>query len=144
MPLSRQLGTGEDLWILGLLIVGTSSILGAINFIVTILRLRAPGMSMMRLPIFVWSVLATALLTILSVPVFTAGMIMLFADRNLGTYFFDPKHGGEVLLWQNVFWFFGHPEVYMLILGAWGIVSEILPVFTGKPSSDIGASCCRS
>jgi cytochrome c oxidase subunit 1 len=133
VPLSRQLGTGEDLWILGLLIVGTSSILGAINFLVTILRLRAPGMSMMRLPIFVWSVLATALLTILSVPVFTAGMIMLFADRNLGTYFFDPSHGGQVLLWQNVFWFFGHPEVYMLILGAWGIVSEILPVFTGKP-----------
>ena len=133
VPLSRQLGTGEDLWILGLLIVGTSSILGAINFIVTILRLRAPGLNMMRLPIFVWSVLATSLLTILAVPVFTAGIIMLFADRNLGTYFFDPHRGGNVLLWQNVFWFFGHPEVYMLILGAWGIVSEILPVFTGKP-----------
>jgi cytochrome c oxidase subunit 1 len=133
VPLSKQLGTGEDLWVLGLLIIGTSSILGAINFIVTILRLRAPGMSMMRLPIFVWSVLATALLTILAVPVFTAGLIMLFADRNLGTYFFDPAHGGDVLLWQNVFWFFGHPEVYMLILGAWGIVSEIIPVFSGKP-----------
>jgi cytochrome c oxidase subunit 1 len=133
VPLSRQLGTGEDLWVLGLLIIGTSSILGAINFIVTILRLRAPGMTMMRLPIFVWSVLATALLTILAVPVFTAGLIMLFADRNLGTFFFDPAHGGDVLLWQNVFWFFGHPEVYMLILGAWGIVSEIIPVFSGKP-----------
>ena len=132
-PLARQLGTGEDLWILGLMIVGTSSILGAINFIVTILRLRAPGMTMMRLPIFVWSVLATALLTILAVPVFTAGVIMLFADRNLGTFFFDPSHGGNALLWQNVFWFFGHPEVYMLILVAWGIVSEILPVFSGKP-----------
>ena len=133
VPLSTQLGTGEDLWVLGLFIVGTSSVLGAINFIVTILRLRSPGMSMMRLPIFVWSVLATALLTILAVPVFTAGIIMLFADRNLGTYFFDPAHGGNVLLWQNVFWFFGHPEVYMLILGAWGIVSEIVPVFAGKP-----------
>ena len=133
VPLARQLGTGEDLWILGLIIIGTSSILGAINFIVTILRLRAPGMTMMRMPIFVWSVLATALLAILSIPVFTAGVIMLFADRNLGTFFFDPTHGGNALLWQNVFWFFGHPEVYMLILGAWGIVSEILPVFSGKP-----------
>ena len=133
VPLSVQLGTGEDLWVVGLLIVGTSSILGAVNFIVTILRLRAPGMSMMRLPIFVWSVLATSLLTILAVPVFTAGLLMLFADRNLGTYFFDPSHGGDVILWQNVFWFFGHPEVYMLILAAWGIVSEILPVFSGKP-----------
>jgi cytochrome c oxidase subunit I len=133
VPLSTQLGTGQDLWIAGLMIVGTSSILGAINFIVTILRLRAPGMTMMRLPIFVWSVLATALLTILAVPVFTAGLIMLFADRQLGTTFFNPAHGGNVLLWQNVFWFFGHPEVYMLILAAWGIVSEILPVFSGKP-----------
>jgi cytochrome c oxidase subunit I len=133
VPLARQLGTGEDLWILGLIIIGTSSILGAINFIVTILRLRAPGMTMMRMPIFVWSVLATSLLAILSIPVFTAGVIMLFADRNLGTFFFDPTHGGNALLWQNVFWFFGHPEVYMLILGAWGIVSEILPVFSGKP-----------
>jgi cytochrome c oxidase subunit I len=133
VPLSAQLGTGQDLWVLGLMIVGTSSILGAINFIVTILRMRAPGMTMTRLPIFVWSILATSLLTILAVPVFTAGLIMLFADRNLGTFFFDPNHGGNVLLWQNVFWFFGHPEVYMLILAAWGIVSEILPVFAGKP-----------
>jgi cytochrome c oxidase subunit 1 len=132
-PLSAQLGTGQDLWIVGLMIVGTSSILGAINFIVTILRLRAPGMTMMRLPIFVWSVLATALLTILAVPVFTSGLIMLFADRRLGTVFFNASRGGNVLLWQNVFWFFGHPEVYMLILVAWGIVSEILPVFSGKP-----------
>jgi cytochrome c oxidase subunit 1 len=132
-PLSAQLGTGQDLWIVGLMIVGTSSILGAINFIVTILRLRAPGMTMMRLPIFVWSVLATALLTILAVPVFTSGLIMLFADRRLGTVFFNATRGGNVLLWQNVFWFFGHPEVYMLILVAWGIVSEILPVFSGKP-----------
>ncbi len=133
VPISVQGGTGQDLWIAGLLIVGASSILGAINFIVTILRLRAPGMTMMRLPIFVWSVLATSLLTILAVPVFTSGLLMLFADRRLGTTFFNPTHGGNVLLWQNVFWFFGHPEVYMLILAAWGIVSEILPVFSGKP-----------
>jgi cytochrome c oxidase subunit 1 len=133
VPVSVQGRTGEDLWIVGLLIVGSSSILGAINFIVTILRLRAPGMSMMRLPIFVWSILSTSLLVILATPVLAAGLIMLFADRRLGTAFFDPARGGNVLLWQHLFWFFGHPEVYMLILAAWGIVSEILPVFSSKP-----------
>src|SRR6266542_3521658 len=133
VPLSTQGKAGQDLWILGLFIVGTSSILGGINFIVTILRLRAPGMSMTRLPIFVWSVLATSLLVVLATPVLTAGLIMLFADRRLGTSFFDPTRGGSVLLWQHTFWFFGHPEVYMLILAAWGVISEILPVFSGKP-----------
>jgi cytochrome c oxidase subunit 1 len=132
-PLNEQLGTGVDLWLAGLILVGTASILGAINFIVTILRMRAPGMTMMRVPVFVWGILATSLLVILATPVFTAGLIMLFADRNLGTSFFDPSRGGVALLWQNVFWFFGHPEVYMLILGAWGIVTEILSVFSGKP-----------
>jgi cytochrome c oxidase subunit 1 len=133
VPVSLQGGTGEDLWTLGLLIVGVSSLLGAINFIVTILRMRAPGMTMLRIPIFVWAVLATSLLAVLAIPVFTSGLLMLFADHRLGTVFFNPTHGGNVLLWQNVFWFFGHPEVYMLILAAWGIVSEILPVFSGKP-----------
>src|SRR6266511_1194136 len=132
-PLSEQLGTGEDLWIAGLLLVGAASILGAINFIVTILRMRAPGMSMMRMPIFCWSTLATSLLVVLATPVITAGLIMLFADRHLGTTFFSAAKGGRPLYWQHVFWFFGHPEVYMLILAAWGIVSEILPVFSGKP-----------
>jgi cytochrome c oxidase subunit 1 len=133
VPLSVQGKTGQDLWLLGLLIVGTSSILGGINFIVTILRLRAPGMTMMRLPVFVWSVLAQSLLVVLATPVLTAGLIMLFADRRLGTSFFDPTRGGNVLLWQHVFWFFAHPEVYILILAAWGVISEILPVFSGKP-----------
>jgi cytochrome c oxidase subunit 1 len=132
-PLSLQGGTGEDLWIAGLFLVGAASILGAINFIVTILRMRAPGMSMMRMPIFCWSTLATSLLVVLATPVLTAGFVMLFADRHLGTAFFDPTRGGSPLYWQHVFWFFGHPEVYMLILAAWGIVSEILPVFSGKP-----------
>ena len=132
-PLSEQLGTGEDLWIAGLLLVGAASILGAINFIVTILRMRAPGMSMMRMPIFCWSTLATSLLVVLATPVITAGLVMLFTDRNLGTSFFSAAKGGSPLYWQHVFWFFGHPEVYMLILAAWGIVSEILPVFSGKP-----------
>jgi cytochrome c oxidase subunit 1 len=132
-PLSLQLKTGEDLWIVGLLIVGMASILGAINFIVTILRMRAPGMSMMRMPIFCWSTLATSLLVVLAAPVLTAGLIMLFADRHFGTAFFNPATGGTPLNWQHVFWFFGHPEVYMLILAAWGIVTEIIPVFSGKP-----------
>jgi len=132
-PVSEQGGAGQDLWIVGLIVVGTASILSGINFIVTILRLRAPGMTMTRLPVFVWSMLATSLLMVLATPVLTAGLIMLFADRRLGAYFFNPAHGGDVLLWQHVFWFFGHPEVYMLILGAWGVVSEILPVFSGRP-----------
>jgi cytochrome c oxidase subunit 1 len=132
-PLSLQLGTGEDLWIIGLALVGTASILGAINFIVTILRMRAPGMSLMRMPIFCWSTLATSLLVVLAAPVLTAGLVMLFSDRHLGTAFFDPSRGGSALFWQHIFWFFGHPEVYMLILAGWGIVSEILPVFSGKP-----------
>jgi cytochrome c oxidase subunit I len=133
-PLSVQGGSGVDLWIVGLAIVGTASILGGINFIVTILRMRAPGMTMLRMPPFCWSVLATSLLVVLAAPVLTAGLILLFADRHLGTVFFDAsKGGGGALLWQNLFWFFGHPEVYILILAAWGIVSEILPVFSGKP-----------
>jgi cytochrome c oxidase subunit I len=132
-PLSLQGKTGEDLWIVGLMLVGAASILGAINFIVTILRMRAPGMSMMRMPIFCWATLATSLLVVLATPVLTAGLVMLLADRHLGTAFFNPATGGSPLNWQHVFWFFGHPEVYMLILAAWGIVSEILPVFSGKP-----------
>jgi cytochrome c oxidase subunit I len=132
-PLSEQLGTGVDVWIAGLILVGTASILGAINFVVTILRMRAPGMTMMRMPVFTWSILATSLLVILAAPVITAGLLMLFADRQLGTAFFDPTRGGQPLLWQHVFWFFGHPEVYMLILGAWGVVTEIVSVFSGKP-----------
>ena len=113
--------------------MGSASILGGINFIVTILRMRAPGMTMMRMPVFTWSILATSLLVILAAPVLTAGLVMVFADRQLGTVFFDPTRGGVVILWQHVFWFFGHPEVYMLILGAWGIVTEIIAVFSGKP-----------
>src|SRR5215471_20587790 len=132
-PLSEQLGTGEDLWIVGLILVGTASILGAINFLVTIVRMRAPGMTMFRLPVFSWSILATSLLVLLAAPVLTAGLIMVFCDRQLGTVFFDPSRGGVAILWQHVFWFFGHPEVYMLILGAWGVVTEIIAVFSGKP-----------
>ena len=133
VPLALQGGAGEDLWILGLAVVGTSSILGAINFIVTVLRLRAPGMSMTRVPIFTWATLSTSILVVLAVPSLTAALVMLFTDRHLGTVFFDPAHGGSIANYLNTFWFFGHPEVYMLIMGAWGITSEILPVFSGKP-----------
>ena len=133
VPLSVQGKTGQDLWILGLMIVGTASILGAINLVVTIFKNRAPGMSLTRMPIFTWSTLSTSFLVVLAAPVLTAGLIMLLSDRRFGTSFFDPVHGGSVAHWLNTFWFFGHPEVYMLVLGAWGIVSEIIPVFSGKP-----------
>jgi cytochrome c oxidase subunit 1 len=113
--------------------VGTASILGAINFIVTILRMRAPGLTMFRLPPFTWATLSTSLLVVLATPVVTAVLIMLLSDRRFGTAFFDATQGGSVAFYLNTFWFFGHPEVYMLILGAWGIVSEIIPVFAGKP-----------
>ena len=103
VPISVQQGTGEDLWIAGLLLAGVASILGAINFIVTILRLRAPGMTMMRLPVFTWSTLATSLLVVLATPVITAGLVMLFADRRLGTTFFNPDRGGDGGRWQPVF-----------------------------------------
>jgi cytochrome c oxidase subunit 1 len=133
VPLSLQGGTGEDLWILGLLIVGTSSLLGAINFIVTVLRLRAPGMTMTRVPIFTWATTTTSILIVLAVPSLTAALLMLLADHHLGTVFFNPAHGGSIANYLNTFWFFGHPEVYMLIMGAWGVVSEIVPVFSRKP-----------
>jgi cytochrome c oxidase subunit I len=133
VPLSLQGGTGEDLWILGLAIVGTSSLLGAINFIVTVLRLRAPGMTLTRMPIFTWATTTTSILIVLAVPSLTAALIMLLADHHLGTVFFNPAHGGSIANYLNTFWFFGHPEVYMLIMGAWGVVSEIVPVFSRKP-----------
>ncbi len=128
-----SVGPGTDLWIIGLIIVGTASILGAVNFIATIFKMRAPGMTLFRMPIFVWTILVTATLILLATPVLTAGLIALFIDRNYGGSFFDPANGGNPILWQHIFWFFGHPEVYIVILPAMGIVSEILPVFSRKP-----------
>jgi cytochrome c oxidase subunit 1 len=133
VPLSAREGTGIDLWIAGLVLVGTSSILGAINFIATIFKMRAPGMTLLRMPLFVWNTLVTSVLLLFAVPVLTAGFMMLFIDRHYGGGFFDPTLGGNPVLWQHVFWFFGHPEVYILILPAFGIVTEILPVFSRKP-----------
>ncbi len=124
---------GVDMLLMGLVLLGTSSILGAINFMATIFKMRAPGMTLMRMPMFVWVTLVTSVLLLFSLPVLTSGLIMLFIDRNYGGGFFDPALGGNPVLWQHVFWFFGHPEVYILILPAFGIVSEIVPVFSRKP-----------
>ena len=125
--------TGIDLLLLGLVILGFASILGAINFIVTIFKMRTPGMTLLRLPMFCWTTLVTAVLLLFSIPVIAAGLIMIFIDRNYGGGFFDPAAGGSPVLWQHIFWFFGHPEVYVLILPAFGIISEIIPVFSRKP-----------
>jgi cytochrome c oxidase subunit I len=134
-PLSeaQYSGVGQDLWIVGVILIGTSSILGAINFLVTIFKMRAPGMTMFRLPIMVWTILVTSTLVLMATPVLTSGLIMLFIDRNYGGHFFDPASGGNAILWQNVFWFYSHPAVYIMVLPAMGIISEVLPVFTRKP-----------
>ncbi|HSL32475.1 MAG TPA: cytochrome c oxidase subunit I [Candidatus Limnocylindrales bacterium] len=126
-------GAGQDLWLMGLTLIGTSSILGAINFLVTIFKMRAPGMTLFRMPILVWTVLVTAILVLMATPVFTSALIMLFIDRNYGGHFFDPASGGNAILWQNVFWFYSHPAVYVMILPAMGIISEVLPTFSRKP-----------
>ncbi|MGP1674134.1 MAG: cytochrome c oxidase subunit I [Candidatus Limnocylindrales bacterium] len=126
-------GPGQDLWIVGLVLIGTSSILGAVNFLVTIFKMRAPGMTLFRMPIVVWTVLVTAVLVVMATPVFTSALIMLFIDRNLGGSFFDPRFGGDAILYQNIFWFYSHPAVYVMVLIAMGIISEVLPVFSRKP-----------
>jgi cytochrome c oxidase subunit 1 len=137
-PLSEDrplaaIGAGQDLWIVGLVLIGTSSILGAINFLVTIFKMRAPGMTLFRMPILVWTVLVTSVLVLMATPVITSALIMLFIDRNYGGSFFDPRVGGDPILYQNVFWFYSHPAVYVMILPAMGMISEILPVFSRKP-----------
>jgi cytochrome c oxidase subunit 1 len=134
-PLSgaQYSGTGTDLWIMGLTLIGTSSILGAINFLVTIFKMRAPGLTLFRMPILVWTVLVTSVLVLMATPVLTSALVMLFIDRNYGGHFFDPANGGNAVLYQNVFWFYSHPAVYIMILPAMGIISEILPVFSRKP-----------
>jgi cytochrome c oxidase subunit 1 len=122
-----------DMWVMGLQLLGVASIAASLNFIVTIINLRAPGMTMMRLPVFTWMTLITAFLIVLSFPFITIALVELMMDRLFGTNFFEVSNGGMPILWQHLFWVFGHPEVYILILPAMGIVSEILPTFSRKP-----------
>ncbi|WP_028662949.1 aa3-type cytochrome oxidase subunit I [Saccharomonospora halophila] len=134
-PLSNAIyspGIGADLWIVGLLVSGLGTILGAVNMITSIVCMRAPGMTMWRMPIFTWNILITSLLVLLAFPILTAALMGLLADRRIGAHVFDPANGG-VILWQHLFWFFGHPEVYIVALPFFGIASEIIPVFSRKP-----------
>jgi cytochrome c oxidase subunit I len=125
-------GIGNDLWIMGLALSGFGTILGAVNFTTTIFCMRAPGMTMFRMPIFTWNALLTSILVLLAFPVLAAALLVLEIDRRLGAHVFDAASGGA-LLWQNLFWFFGHPEVYILALPFFGIATEIIPVFSRKP-----------
>lgn len=126
-------GAGQDLWIIGVMLVGASSILTAVNFLTTVFIYRAPGMTMWRLPIFTWEMVATALLILMAFPMLTAVLMMLLIDRHFGGHFFDPSLGGSAILYQHLFWFFGHPEVYVMILPYFGVVTEIIAVFSRKP-----------
>src|SRR5687767_13415370 len=126
-------GLNVDFWMIGLQILGIASLAAAVNFFVTIVNLRAPGMNLMRMPMFVWMSFITQVLLLLAFPVITVALFLLMFDRFFGSHFFVPSGGGDPLLWQHYFWIFGHPEVYILILPAFGIVSEVLPVFSRKP-----------
>jgi cytochrome c oxidase subunit 1 len=134
-PLSNEINTpqmGGDLWIVGLYLVGLSTILGSVNFITTVLTMRAPGMTMFRMPIFTWNVFITSFLALIAFPILSAALLMLEADRKFGAHIFDSSNGGPIL-WQHMFWFFGHPEVYIIALPFFGIITEIIPVFSRKP-----------
>jgi cytochrome c oxidase subunit I len=135
-PLSNGVhapGPGADLWIVGLVLAGISTIATSVNLVTTTLCLRAPGMTMFRLPIFVWNMVVTSILALMAFPVLTSALALLFADRHLHTHIFDPAGGGVPLLWQHLFWFFGHPEVYIIVLPFFGVVTQILPVFSRRP-----------
>jgi heme/copper-type cytochrome/quinol oxidase subunit 1 len=126
-------GANPDFWIIGINLTGIASLTGSINFIVTILRMRAPGLTINRMPLFTWMNMVTSFLLVFALPSLTVASFLLLFDRHLGTHFYQAGSGGDPLLWQHLFWSFGHPEVYVLILPAFGMISEILPVFAGKP-----------
>ena len=135
-PLSNAVnapGAGADLWIGALILTGFSAIFTGVNLVATIFYLRAPGMTMFRMPIFTWNMLVTGILILLAFPVLTAGLVMLYCDRHFGTHIYDANGGGSPVLWQHIFWFWGHPEVYILALPFFGMVTEIIPVFSKKP-----------
>jgi cytochrome c oxidase subunit 1 len=134
-PLSnsvRSPGVGGDMWVMGLWMVGLGTILGGVNFVTTIFCMRAPGMTMFRMPIFTWNILVTSLLVLIAFPIFAGALLCLEADRRIGAHIFDAANGGPIL-WQHLFWFFGHPEVYIIALPFFGIITEILPIFSRKP-----------
>ncbi len=135
-PLTEKLfspGQGMDFWSMGILLLGLATTIGSINFIVTIIQLRAPGMTLTRMPHFVWTTFVTSFLAVFSLPSLTTAVLLLLFDRQLGSHFYNVAEGGSALLWQHLFWFFGHPEVYILILPAMGIVSMVVSTFSGKP-----------
>ena len=135
-PLSGILvttGIGQDLWIVGVFLVSVASIVTSINFVTTVFIFRAPGMTMWRIPIFTWEMVATSLLVFMAFPSLAATLLLLFVDRRMGGHAFDPAYGGSPVLWDHLFWFFGHPEVYVMILPYFGVISEIVPVFSRKP-----------
>ncbi len=124
---------GPDLWIVGVIVTSTAGVLGGVNLVTTIFMLRAPGMTMFRMPIFTWNMLVVSTMVLLSFPVLTAALAMLFADRHLDAHIFEVEKGGTPVLWQHMFWFFGHPEVYIIALPFFGVVTEIFPVFSRRP-----------
>ena len=134
-PLTNEVnspGAGTDLWIMGLAVAGLGTILGGVNMVTTVITLRAPGMTMFRMPIFTWNILVTSLLVLLAFPILTAALLVLWIDRHMGAQVFDVQNGGAIL-WQHLFWFFGHPEVYIIALPFFGIITEVIPVFSRKP-----------
>ncbi len=133
VPAYSGVNWGQNLWLISLFILGMSSMMGSINYITTIVNMRCPGMTLFRMPLVIWSLFITAVLLLLALPVLTSAAAMLLFDRTLGTHWFDPSGGGEPLLWQHLFWFFGHPEVYILVLPAMGVTSDVLSTFSRKP-----------
>jgi cytochrome c oxidase subunit 1 len=135
-PLSslvRSPSVGGDLWVMAIALTGVSGVLTAVNIVATVITLRAPGMSMFRMPVFTWNMLVVSILVLIAFPMLTAAAAMLFADRRLGAHIYDATAGGSPLLWQHLFWFFGHPEVYILVLPYFGVITEVLAVFSWRP-----------